>query len=380
MLTVQDIRPQMVNGGGTVRMSGSGFDGFCAVVANGESLPVVDYDDSWMEFSAPSELGTVEVALVRGEYEYFRSSITVVRLNEIEIWNLPVRGKDEFKFALLGLMPRGFAWFTGKGGNWWKLFAACAAGVLDVYNSFRRLVDESSPAKTTSYPEWEKELGLPIKGAVRSSNEGRLSEIYRVARKPGGCTIPYFKSIALLFGKKINIYEYYRNPEKFVDVDFGDDDPNFYWMIELEASAEDYHICTCNDTCNDYLREWWNAPIEAMFDSIKPSHTKLVYSYTNDLQELVLVDDEQNVVVDDVNRPIAVAVRSGEIVNPGTAVIEGNAIHTIRAKDLPDAGAENGYMLRDSDAGGTVKTKAMTEQELEQLWEDTPAEEEEDDG
>ena len=52
-------------------------------------------------------------------------------------------------------------------------------------------------------------------------------------------------------------------------------------MLEIEAESEDWYVCTCNDTCNDYLQWWWNAPMESLFNVIKPAHTKLVYSYTD---------------------------------------------------------------------------------------------------
>ena len=384
---VRNYTGKVIAKGGTVCVYGSCFSNLTKAWLGDKELVLKDYEYDYAEFIGLSDVG--QYTLYIGFTAESRREVGPVVVREIgglHLYKLKIPKRnaanhiDEARDMMLGLLPRGFAWYKGYDGNFAKLMGGLANVVREIYRlaiSFRKSV---SPSHTDSYDEWENDLALPEAGVVSYSENSRLEEIFRKACRKGGCTIPYFKSIALLFGKKINIYEYYLNPEKFVDVDFGDDDPNFYWMIELEASAEDYHICTCNDTCNDFLREWWNGPIEAMFDIIKPSHTKLVYSYTNDLQELVLVDDEQNVVVDDVDRPIAVAVRSGEIVNPGTAVIDGNAIHTIRAKDLPDAGTENGYMLRDSDAGGTVKTKAMTEQELDQLWDSTPAEEEEDDG
>ena len=114
-----------------------------------------------------------------------------------------------------------------------------------------------------------------------------------------------------------------------------------------------------------------------MFDLIKPAHTKLLYKYIDVEHELVVVDDDNNVISTPSERPIAAAVRSGSIVNTGEAVLEdGTMVRTIRVKDLPDAGSENAFVLRDSEEGGTTKTRAMTEEEFDELWDDTPAEEE----
>lgn len=299
MLSVQQISPLRVNQGGSVYVFGSGFDYKCKVLADNGTpsqiteLSVLDYDDNSLEFVAPKEVGSYDVLVVRENILFGRFSLIVVALRELNVWNVARRDNvvrdgvdyenEEFRSALLGLLPRGFAWFKGKDGNWWKLFAGFSLGFSAVCKILRDLVFESSPAKTTSYETWERELGLPIKGLEQSTDTRRLEEIFRVARKKGGATVPYFKSLAALFGLRAEVYEYW-NPEHrshFEGVDFGDDDPNFYWMLEIEAESEDWYVCTCNDTCNDYLQWWWNAPMESLFNVIKPSHTKLVYSYTD---------------------------------------------------------------------------------------------------
>lgn len=295
MLSVQQISPLRVNRGGSVCIFGSGFDYKCKVFADNEmssqvaELSVLDYYEDCLEFIAPSKAGTYTVQVLRENVLLGRFSLSVVALRELNVWNVARRDNvvrdgadyenEEFRSALLGLLPRGFAWFKGKNGNWWKLFAGFSLGFSAVYKILRNLVFESNPAKTTSYEVWERELGLPINGVDPKTDDDRLSEVYRVSRKKGGNTIPYFKSIAALFGAEIKIYEYWKNPEKFDGVDFGDDDPNFYWMVNLAARDEDWFVCTCNDTCNDYLQWWWNAPMETLFNLIKPAHTKIVYSY-----------------------------------------------------------------------------------------------------
>lgn len=383
MLSVQNMKPSMVANGNPVHVFGAGFDSHCSVTVseNGNSslASVLDYNDSELVFSAPEYIGEYTIMVSRDGVLYASFSLQVVKLEKSDVWKLPARDDKDFRHALIGLLPRGFAWFTGRCGNWWKLFGGFGAGLQSVYNLFCDLAKQMSPMTTSSFAEWENELGLPKKGIVRDSSIGRLEEIYRISRKKGGNTVPYFKSVASLFGRYSEIYEYWKNPEVFEGVDFGEDDPNFYWMVAIESRHDDWHICTCNDTCNDYLQEWWFAPLEAMFDLIKPAHTKLLYKYIDVEHELVVVDDENNVISTPSERPIAAAVRSGSIVNTGEAVLEdGTMVRTIRVKDLPDAGSENAFVLRDSEEGGTTKTRAMTEEEFDELWDDTPAEEEDD--
>ena len=380
MLSVQKISPLQVNPGGSVYVFGSGFDSKCRVAVNNEFLTVLDYDKDYLEFVAPEDAGNYTIIFIRDGVLFGNFSLTVVSLREIGITELPERGPDEFRNSLLGLMPKGFAWFLGKLGNWWKLFSGMADGFLTVYRVFAELYREASPATTTSYEVWENELGLPIKGLEQSTEERKLAEIYRVARKKGGVTVPYFKSLAALFGLHAEVYEYWKNPEKFDGYDFGGEDPNFYWMIAVEGRAEDWHICTCNDTCNDYLQEWSNAPAEAMFEKLKPAHTKLLCSYVDVDIELVLVDDQNDVLRAANNVPLVASVRSSDIGYTGTIALEdGTTARTVRIKDLPDAGEDNGYMVRDSEEGGTTKTRGYTDEEIDDLWDSTPAEGDDDD-
>ena len=180
MLSVQQISPLRVNQGGSVYVFGSGFDYKCKVLADNGTpfqiteLSVLDYDETSLEFVAPKEVGSYDVLVVRENILFGRFSLTVVALSELNVWNIARRDNvvrdgvdyenEEFRSALLGLLPRGFAWFKGKAGNWWKLFAGFSLGFSAVYKILRDLVFESSPAKTTSYETWERELGLPIKG------------------------------------------------------------------------------------------------------------------------------------------------------------------------------------------------------------------------
>ena len=290
MLMAQQITPTSVNPGGNVRIWGKGFDSKCKVVAGGSYLPVLDYDAEGIEFSAPYECYRYEVVVERLAETTESFFLCVEHLKDSQTWNLPARGREEFRAASLGMMPRGFAWYLGKEGNWWKLFTAFADGLKSIYDMLRLLVAESSPVTTTAFVLWEKELGLPVNGSKQYSDEDRLSEIYRVARKRGGSTVTYFQGLLNIFGRDAKIYEYWKNPEKFDDVDLGDDDPNFCWMIEQIASDEDWFVCTCDDTCEDYLECWWNVVVESFIDLVKPAHTKVVYTYA--MPEIVRVITE----------------------------------------------------------------------------------------
>ena len=91
--------------------------------------------------------------------------------------------------------------------------------------------------------------------------------------------------------------------------------------------------------------------------------------------ELVLGDETGNVISTPQGVPVKVMIKGGQTVPTIPVDIGGTTYDAVRIKDLPDASAEhNGYMVRDSEEGGTVKTDAITEQEFDTLWDNTPAE------
>ena len=99
--------------------------------------------------------------------------------------------------------------------------------------------------------------------------------------------------------------------------------------------------------------------------------------------DFVLGDETGNVISTPQGVPVKVVIKGGQTVPTIPVDIGGTTYDAVRIKDLPDASAEhNGYMVRDSEEGGTVKTDAITEQEFDTLWDNTPAEsdEEEDNG
>lgn len=98
--------------------------------------------------------------------------------------------------------------------------------------------------------------------------------------------------------------------------------------------------------------------------------------------DLVLGDETGNVISTPQGVPVKVVIKGGQTVPTIPVDIGGTTYDAVRIKDLPDAGNENGFMVRDSENGGTVKTKAISNEELDALWDNTPAEsdEEEDNG
>jgi hypothetical protein len=93
-------------------------------------------------------------------------------------------------------------------------------------------------------------------------------------------------------------------------------------------------------------------------------------------REVLLADNLGNIVITPNSVPVRVKLTGPSV--PSIPVIEtewnGVPVDAVRIKDLPDGGDVNSYMVRDSDTEGTVKSRAMDEATLDELWDSTPAE------
>lgn len=90
-------------------------------------------------------------------------------------------------------------------------------------------------------------------------------------------------------------------------------------------------------------------------------------------RDMIVVDNNLAPIMTSQGVPIRATIVGATVPR---VVIEYNGVpaDAVRVKDLPDGGDVNSYMVRDSDTEGTVKSRAMDEQTLEELWNSTPAE------
>ena len=91
-------------------------------------------------------------------------------------------------------------------------------------------------------------------------------------------------------------------------------------------------------------------------------------------RKLVLADDTARPVVTPQGVPVRAVVK-GTTVPTIPVSLDGHQYDAVRIKDLPDAGTENGYMVRDSETFGTVKADAIDAQGVDELWDATEPEE-----
>ncbi|MBR6448344.1 MAG: hypothetical protein IKS96_07325 [Fibrobacter sp.] len=93
-------------------------------------------------------------------------------------------------------------------------------------------------------------------------------------------------------------------------------------------------------------------------------------------REVLLADNNGAIVVTPQSVPVRVVLRGPSVPSIPTITTDWNGVpvDAVRIKDLPASGDTNGYFVRDSDTEGTVNSRAMTEETLDDLWDTTPAE------
>lgn len=266
--------------GGLVTLHGGVFSPSSVIYDDETEIIPVDVDDGYIVFPAPSSLGTHEITVYDGDV-YSESVILDVReQNKINNYSLPERIVSDYENAILELMPRGIISDYSKGTNWRKMIDAIAASFLYVYIVVDLLVKESSPYTTGDLGIFESEYGLPKKGIMQSTSEGRRKEVVRISRMSAGVSVPYIKSIIDLYGVEYEIYEYWKNPGKFPAwVSSLTLKERYFSFVVIIYRDESEYGFTCNSKCSDSLGFKRNRILEQGVKSELQAHVRPIFYY-----------------------------------------------------------------------------------------------------
>ena len=288
-----------------VTVFGGVFDDLSKVYIDGVSHHVTDISATSLTFTAPlfvREYSCRIVNVVTSEEVAF--TLVVVPIEDMGTYRIADRAAAEFEEMQVGLMPRGFALDLLKGSYIRTLIDAIALCILYIYNLLKTLVCESSPATSTALGLWENELGLPKNGLVQTTENGRRKEIMRVARGAAGGTLNYLRSILDLYGADYNIYEYWNASEYFPGwVQALDQNENVFYVMIKVYRKEVRGSFGCNSKCSSKLGSDHDTILEALLNSEKLAHIRLVFSYYC----RILTDENENAIRDDDSGKLIIA-------------------------------------------------------------------------
>ncbi|WP_099212572.1 YmfQ family protein [Gluconobacter cerinus] len=195
--------------------------------------------------------------------------------------SLPSFLADDFRQAILRLLPRGAIWSRDQGdlpsllaGIWGQTFAR---------NSQRatNLLTDAFPASTVELlQEWENSTGLPDPCAGTSPTlEQRRDQVLARLTDSGGSSVEYFTAFAEILGFKITILEH--TPACVGKLRVGDPlngrDWAYAWTVSFPGYSPVY-FRVGESAVDQPLQAWGNAVLQCEIRSRLPAHTIVLFA------------------------------------------------------------------------------------------------------
>ena len=310
MFFVDNISSKVLCSGLTFTVFGGFFDSECKVLFDENVAVVESFSEDHISVIVPDISGSFDCSVVDGD----NNSVVVGRVTVGNTMNVPVydyirnNPQEAFEDFTEGMFPRGQVFDFESGSNFRKLVSGCATAFKFSRDLLRSMLNALNPLHTENLDEWERELGLPEIGIVSSSDDERRREIYRTGFAFGGCSINFYKRILSLMKVDAEIFEYVYNPEKFSQIDFGEDDPRFYMMIRFRVPLLTYEYFRAGEAvAGDLLLDYSNYSVESVFERIKQAHIKIIYSYLTRKNMVIVTSSGAAIVTSNGERLIAYA-------------------------------------------------------------------------
>lgn len=218
--------------------------------------------------------------------------------------------QDDYAEVISELRPEGPAWprdpesvqmktIDGLAGPWGN-------EVSDAADDF--LVTESFPPTSNKLlPEWEKSLGLPdLCLPIPATLDTRHAAIVHRMTLQGGPSRAFFIAEALYQGYEITIQEFSPYMCGYSQVGWcggklNPDDPSHAWWCLGAAQIRYYWVVYVANIAA-------SSALQCLFDRYKPSHTVVLFSFTNALSATSI-----SVQPASVGQPVPIAVASQQV-------------------------------------------------------------------
>lgn len=186
-----------------------------------------------------------------------------------------------YQDALLALLPMGDAWIKEADSELGKLMAGAAEEFARIDQRAIDLLTESHPSTAEElFEEWENQYGLPDDCCTTDqTDEDRVYALIQSYQTQGGQSKAFFIEVAALLGVEITITEYRQRY-------FGDDFNELYastdWTYTWQVNTKvvNFRNMYYGESYNQVYRQWVNERLECVFQTIKPAHLHLIFSYS----------------------------------------------------------------------------------------------------
>lgn len=183
---------------------------------------------------------------------------------------------DEYTRLLYSLLPPGPAW---QGDN--PVIQGLAPSLTRIHERGSALMSELDPAQTTELiGRYETLYGLPDSCAPDGVQtlQQRQQRLDAKANVAGGISETFYRRQLDALGYTTATIEQFQNDARSPDPEWGES-WRYYWRVNIPADANTVWQ-TCASTCDSALRSWGDTVAECVIDKLCPSHTRVVFAYT----------------------------------------------------------------------------------------------------
>lgn len=189
---------------------------------------------------------------------------------------------DDYRNALLALLPRGPAWSTEADAFVGQLLNVLADASLAIDQRASTLLDEADPRSTLEMlSDYERVYDVPGQcGRPGVSREERRAMVLAKMVSIGGQSPNYYVGLAKALGYDVSVSEF--SPFKAGRSAAGDDLTNENWLhrwliVAPETAVFDFKAGA--SVAGDPVRAWGQLGLECPIRKLAPAHTQVFFSY-----------------------------------------------------------------------------------------------------
>lgn len=190
---------------------------------------------------------------------------------------------DDFADAMTALLPRGRVWPRDLDTTIRETLMGLSPTYARNQERGNYLLVDGFPTTTVELlPEWEASVGLPDPCAGPSPTiEARRAQVVARFAADGGQSPAYMIAFALALGYVITVTEYapFRVGINRVGQPLYGQDWAYAWAVNAPLNQVHYFRASVG-AVGEPLAYWSNAVLECELNSVKPSHTVLIFQYS----------------------------------------------------------------------------------------------------
>jgi len=195
---------------------------------------------------------------------------------------------------MLALLPPGRLFHREASGALWNLLDGIAQEFARLEQRAHDLLDEFDPRTTSELlAEWEAQTGLPDEcHGLGDTVAERRAELHAKLTAIGSCSRQFYIDVAERLGFAISIEEFSPSQPGPGGLGFSGTDWWFVWRVSAPSTTTTYIALAGIARAGDPLRDWGSQVLECVITALKPTHTRVIFSYYDVLpQAFVLASD-----------------------------------------------------------------------------------------